>query len=195
MAAPSAGFAKLVLFVNGLVPAALIGWDAYHDRLGANPIEFVLRSTGFLALTFLTLTLAVTPVRKLTGWHWLAKLRRMLGLFAFFYGVVHFGTYLWFDQFFSLSGIAQDVVSRPFITLGFAALILMTPLAVTSTNGWIKRLGGPRWRALHRRVYLVGGLAVVHYWWAVKADILKPLIFCTALLGLLAYRWVTRPQS
>jgi methionine sulfoxide reductase heme-binding subunit len=186
-------FAKVVLLINGLVPAALLVWDAAHDRLGANPIEFILRSTGFLALVFLVLTLLVTPLRQATGAHWLAKLRRMLGLFSFAYAFVHVSIYLVLDQSLALGAIAVDLVSRPFILLGAVAFGFMVPLAVTSTNGWIKRLGGPRWRRLHKRVYVVGVCACVHYFLAVKADVVKPLVFGGALFVLLLLRWLA-PQ-
>jgi sulfoxide reductase heme-binding subunit YedZ len=183
-------FPKLVLLVNGLVPATLIVWDAAHGNLGANPIEFVLRSSGFLALVFLVLTLAVTPLRKATGWHSLAKLRRMLGLFSFFYALAHVSLYLVLDQSLQLGAIATDLLSRPFIFLGALAFGFMVPLAVTSTNGWIKRLGGPRWRQLHKRVYFVAVCAAAHYFLAVKADVLKPILFGGALVLLLLLRWL-----
>jgi len=187
-------FAKLVLLVNGLVPATLIVWDAAHGNLGANPIEFVLRGTGFLALVFLVLTLTVTPLRKATGWHSLAKLRRMLGLFSFFYAFCHLSLYLVLDQSLQPGAIVTDLVSRPFIFLGALAFGFMVPLAVTSTNGWIKRLGGPRWRQLHKRVYVVGLFACTHYFLAVKQDVLKPLIFGGALVVLLLLRWLAPSQ-
>src|SRR5882762_1639190 len=149
-------FSKLVLIINSLVPLTLMLWDVYHKRVGANPVEFVTRTTGMLTLVFLMLSLAVTPARKITGANWLIKFRRMIGLFAFFYGFLHLLTYVAFDRFFHLTTIPADVVKRPFITVGMAAFFLMVPLAITSTNKMVKRLGGKRWSRLHKVVYLAG---------------------------------------
>src|SRR2546427_2872087 len=138
-------FSKLVIFVNGLVPLTLLLWDWYHKRVGANPLEFVTRTTGMLTLVFLLVSLAVTPTRKITGANWLVRFRRMLGLYAFFYGFLHLMTYVWFDRGFKLRSVPGDIVKRPFITIGMSAFFLMIPLAITSTNKMVKRVGGKRW--------------------------------------------------
>lgn len=183
---------KAVLFLASLIPFVRLGWYGHSDQLGANPIEFITRSLGTWTLVFLLITLSITPLRKLSGWSWLIKLRRMAGLFAFFYALLHFITYIWLDQFFDLSSIYKDVIKRPFITIGFAAFILLIPLAITSTNAMIKRLGGKRWQLLHRLIYLIAIFAVLHYWWLVKKDITQPLIYSVLLTVLLAYRVITR---
>ena len=190
MFAPDIKFARLVLFANGLVPATLLAWDAYHGKLGANPIEFATRATGVLALVFLFVTLAVTPLRKLTGAHWLVKLRRQVGLYAFFYGCLHLLTYVWFDKFFGAREIVEDVWARPFITIGMASFLLLVPLAATSTNGMIKRLGGKRWAKLHKLTYLAAIGGVVHFYMGVKIDTTIPILFAVVLAVLLGYRWV-----
>jgi len=179
---------KITVFLACLIPLARLGWLAYADGLGANPIEFVIRSLGTWALTFLLITLAVTPLRKLSGWQWLIKLRRMLGLFAFCYACLHFLTYVGLDQFFDLHTIYKDVLKRPFITVGFASFVLLIPLALTSTNAMVRRLGGKRWQRLHRLVYLIAIGGVVHYWWLVKKDITQPAIYAAILAVLLGYR-------
>lgn len=179
---------KAVLFVLCLVPAAALTWRFFDEALGANPIEAITHATGEWTLRFLLITLAVTPLRRLTGWHWLIRLRRMLGLYAFFYALLHFLTYVVLDQFFDGWAIVLDVLKRPYITVGFAAFVLLIPLAVTSTNRMIKRLGGRRWQALHRSVYAIAILGVVHYWWLVKADIAGPLIYALILAALLGAR-------
>ena len=181
-------FARFLVFVNSLVPLALLLWDGYHHRLGANPPEFATRATGVLALIFILLTLAVTPLRKLTGANWLAKLRRMLGLFAFFYACLHLLAYSWFDKLFSATEIVRDVAARPFITVGMASFLLLIPLAVTSTTGMIRRLGGRRWARLHKLTYVAAVGGVLHYWMLVKADTRVPLAFAAALGLLLGYR-------
>lgn len=187
---------KAVLFIASLIPVLRLSWFAFSDQLGANPIEFITRSLGTWTLVFLLLTLSITPLRKLTGWAWLIKLRRMAGLFAFFYASLHFITYIWLDQFFDLSSIYKDVIKRPFITIGFAAFILLIPLAATSTNAMIKKLGGQLWQKLHRLVYLIAIFAVLHYWWLVKKDITQPLIYAAVLTILLGYRvWSRRLQT
>ena len=183
-----ARFSKFVLFTNALVPLGLLLWDVYHKRVGANPLEFVTRTTGMLTLVFLMITLAVTPGRKITGLNWLVKFRRMLGLFAFFYGCLHFLTYIWFDRYFNLKSVPGDVASRPFIALGMAAFFLMFPLAITSTNGMIKRLGGKRWSRLHKLIYAACIAGALHYWLLVKSDTRLPLTFAFVLLLLLAHR-------
>lgn len=183
-----ARFSKVVLFTNALVPLAMLLWDVYHKRVGANPLEFVTRTTGMLTLVFLTITLAVTPARKITGLNRLVKFRRMLGLFAFFYGFLHLMTYLWFDRYFNLKSVPGDVVSRPFIAIGMLAFFLMAPLAITSTNKMIKRLGGKRWNRLHKLVYAAGVAGALHYWLLVKSDTRLPLTFGFILLLLLGHR-------
>jgi sulfoxide reductase heme-binding subunit YedZ len=183
---------KAALFLASLIPLIRLGWYGYSSQLGANPIEFITRSLGTWTLVFLLITLSITPLRKLSGWSWLIKLRRMAGLFAFFYALLHFITYIWLDQFFDLHDIYKDVIKRPFITIGFAAFILLIPLAITSTNAMIKRLGGKRWLLLHRLIYLIAVFGVLHYWWLVKKDITQPLIYSAVLATLLAYRIVTR---
>jgi sulfoxide reductase heme-binding subunit YedZ len=181
-------FNKLLIFINSLVPLALLGWDAWWGRLGANPIEFFLRTTGILTLTFLLITLSVTPLRKLTGWNALIKYRRMLGLYAFFYVCLHFLTYVIFDRGLNFLGTLGDIIQRPFIAFGMASFFLMIPLAVTSTNSMIKRLGGKRWAKLHRLIYYIAIGGVIHYWMIVKSDIFYPVVFGIALAILLGYR-------
>jgi sulfoxide reductase heme-binding subunit YedZ len=176
-----------------LLPLVVLVAGGLRDALGANPIEYITRATGDWTLRLLLLTLAVTPLRQLTGWHWLVRLRRTLGLYAFFYGCLHLTTYVWLDQFFDWPGIAADIVKRPFVTLGFAAFVLMLPLAITSTNGMIRRLGGRRWQRLHRAVYAVGVLGVAHYWWLVKKDLTEPVLYALVLGALFALRlWHAR---
>ncbi|MCB1825757.1 MAG: protein-methionine-sulfoxide reductase heme-binding subunit MsrQ [Candidatus Competibacteraceae bacterium] len=190
-------YGKPLVFCVSLLPLAWLCWLAWQDRLGTNPVETLSHRTGDWSLRFLLLTLAVTPLRRLSGWNWLLKFRRMLGLFAFFYVCLHFGVYLIFDQFFDLPAILEDIAKRPYITVGFAGFLLLIPLAATSTNGMIKRLGR-NWRRLHRLVYLIGVLGVVHYWWLVKADISEPLLYAgllTALLGYRAWWWNTHSPT
>lgn len=175
---------KSALFVLCLVPLGRLVWLGTHRGLGANPIEYITHSTGWWTLTFLLITLSVTPLRRLTGWNWLLRLRRMLGLFAFFYVCLHFVTYIWLDQFFDWHSMLKDIAKRPFITVGFTAFLLLIPLAATSTNRMVKRLGARRWQRLHRMVYIIATLGVLHFWWLVKKDIREPLLF-GALLGLL----------
>jgi sulfoxide reductase heme-binding subunit YedZ len=181
-------FPKTLLFINALVPLALMLWDVYHKRVGANPLEFVTRTTGMLTLVFLMLTLAVTPVRTITRLNRLIKFRRMLGLFAFFYGCLHLLTYVWFDRYFNLRSVPGDIISRPFIAIGMTAFILMVPLAITSTNKMVKRLGGKRWSRLHKLIYGAGIAGVVHFWMLVKSDTRLPVTFGFVLLLLLAFR-------
>jgi len=181
-------FQKIIIFINSLVPLALLGWDALFGGLGANPIEFILRTTGVLTLVFLLVSLSVTPLRKYYGWNNLIKFRRMLGLYAFFYGFLHLITYSIFDKSLSLSGIVSDVWQRPFIAIGMLAFFLLIPLAVTSTNGMIKRLGGKNWARLHKATYVAAILGVIHFWMIVKSDIYYPVLFGLILAGLLGYR-------
>jgi len=185
-------FPKVLVFVNSLVPLALLLWDVYRNRVGANPVEFMTRTTGMLTLVFLMITLALTPVRKVTGANWVVKFRRMLGLYAFFYGTLHLLTYIWFDRFFSLRSIVGDVMQRPFIAIGMTAFFLMTPLAITSTNKMVKRMGGKGWAKLHRLVYLAAVAGVLHFWLLVKSDVRLPLTFAFILFLLLGYRVLIR---
>lgn len=185
-------FPKTVIFVNSLIPLALLLWDLYHKRVGPNPLEFATRTTGMLTLVFLSLTVAVTPLRKIFGVNSLVKVRRMLGLFAFFYGALHLLTYVWFDRFFNLISVVQDVGRRPFILAGMVAFVLLVPLAITSTNKMVKRVGGKRWASLHRLVYLSAIAGVLHFWMLVKSDIRLPLTFAFILLFLLGYRLVAK---
>lgn len=185
---PDIKFAKLVVFINSAVPIALLAWDAYHHHLGANPQEFVLHTTGTLALVFLLLSLAVTPLRKALALPWLAPLRRMVGLYAFFYAALHLLTYTWFDKAFNLRAITEDTLKRPFIFLGMLAFLLLVPLAVTSTNKMVKRLGGRRWNRLHKAAYVAAITGVLHYYILVKADTRIPLAFASVLALLFFYR-------
>ena len=180
---------KALLFVAALVPAAHLLWAIANDTLGANPVEVLQRKTGTWTFNFLLLTLAVTPLRGMTGVHWLIRLRRMLGLFAFFYGTLHFLTFVGFDHAFDPDEIARDIVKRPFASIGFAAWAIMLPLAATSFNRAIRALGGRRWQALHRSVYAVGILAAIHYFWLVKATALVwPIVYAGILALLLGWR-------
>lgn len=181
-------FNKILLSLNALIPLGFLAYDFWRGQLGANPIEFFLRTTGVLTLLFLLITLAITPLRKAFGWNALIKYRRMLGLYAFFYGFLHLITYGIFDKSLNISDIAGDIVQRPFIAVGMAAFFFMIPLAVTSTNGWIKRLGGKNWTRLHKLVYPIAILGVIHFWMIVKSDIFYPAMFGLALAVLLGYR-------
>ena len=182
------GAIKVLVFVLCLMPAAdlALGWRA--DALGANPIETLTRSSGEWALRFLLITLAVTPLRRYTGLHWLIRLRRMLGLFAFTYALGHFAIWIWLDLYFDWPAIARDILERPFVTVGFAAFVLMIPLAATSSHFAMRRLGGRRWQSLHRATYGIAILGVLHFWWLVKADVLEPLIYALILAALLGVR-------
>src|SRR6202011_4466378 len=171
-----------------LVPLGALAWRAFHGGLGANPVEFVQHATGDWILRFLVFTLAITPLRKLLHVPELIRFRRMLGLFAFFYACLHFLTYIGPDQSFDLSAMWKDVPKRRYITVGFAAFVLLVPLAITSTTGWIRRLGGKRWQALHRLIYVSAIAGVIHYLWLVKADKTKPLEYGFVLFLLLGYR-------
>lgn len=185
---------KASVFLLSLGPALVLVWRAVEGRLGPNPIEFVTRATGDWTLRFLLITLAVTPLRRLANMPDLIRIRRMLGLFAFFYGCLHLMTYVWFDQFFDWTGIMKDIAKRPFITAGFAGFVLMVPLAATSTAGWIRRLGGSRWQLLHRLIYFSAAAGVVHYYWLVKSDVRTPLTYSAILLLALALRLVRAPR-
>ena len=182
---------KPVVFLACLGPLARLGWKAYNNALGANPIEVITHSTGDWTLIFLCITLAVTPVRKLTGQLWLIRFRRMFGLFAFFYVVLHFLTYIWLDKFFDVHEMLADIAKRKFITVGFTGFVLLIPLAITSTAGWIRRMGGRRWQKLHQLIYFSALAGVIHYWWLVKADVRLPFIYATILAALLGFRLLT----
>ena len=185
-------YIKPLVFLLCLLPLVFLLWNAYQGALGANPIEKVTHVTGQWALRFLLLTLAVTPLRKLLGWSSLARLRRMLGLYMFFYASLHFLTYLVLDQFFDFDEIVRDILKRPYITVGFSAFVLTVPLAATSTNAMMRRLGG-RWKSLHRLIYVIAVLAIIHFLWLVKADNLEPLIYGFIVLTLLMSRlWLTQ---
>lgn len=180
-------FGKPLVFLLCLTPLALLVWRALSDGLGANPVEAIVHFTGSWALRLLLVTLAVTPLRRLSGQPWLIRFRRMLGLFAFFYALLHFAAYLILDRALVWEDITTDLTKRPYILVGFTALLLLVPLAVTSTRGWIKRLGR-HWVTLHRIVYVIAILAVLHFLWLVKADTLEPLINAAVLAVLLAFR-------
>lgn len=186
---------KRALFAAGLLPFAYLVWLALTGNLGADPVEFVRRATGTWTLDFLALTLAVTPLRRVTGWHWLMRLRRMVGLYAFFYASIHVVTYLWFDQLFDIAEIWRDMVKRPLIAVGAISFVLMIPLAVTSTNAMVRRLGGRRWQQLHRSVYVVAIAGIIHFWWLVKADYMRPLVYTIIIGALLAVRIVLAARS
>ena len=180
---------KVVVFFAALLPVAHLAWKGFHEELGANPIEVITHSTGDWTLIFLLLTLSITPLRRITGWQPWIRFRRMLGLFAFFYGLLHLTTWVWLDKFFDVHEMIADVAKRRFITMGMTALLLMTPLALTSTKGWIRRLG-KRWTKLHRLIYASAIAGVIHYWWLVKADVRKPEMYAAILAVLLAIRIV-----
>src|SRR5579872_1566300 len=179
---------KVFVFLCSLIPLGLLIWWAFHADLTANPVEFIEHWTGDWTLRFLIFTLCITPFRRIPGLNLLIRYRRMLGLFAFFYACVHFSMYLIFDQSFNLTSILADIDKRRFITVGFAGFVLLIPLAITSTTGWIRRLGGKRWQALHRLIYFSAIAGVIHYWWLVKADIHLPLEYGVILAVLLGYR-------
>jgi len=191
-------YLKPVIFLACLAPLGALVWRGFHSALGANPIEAITHSTGDWTLTFLLITLSITPLRRLTRQYWLIGLRRMLGLFAFFYGVLHLMTYLWLDKFFDVHEMLADIAKRKFITAGMTAFTLMIPLALTSTKWSIRKLGGKRWQALHRLIYASAAVGVIHYIWLVKADLKKPLEYATVLGALLLYRmlaWIASRAS
>ncbi len=182
--------AKGLVFLAALIPFLKLAWLGWNDGLGANPIEKITRTTGYWTLTFLMITLTATPLRTLSGWNWPLRWRRMLGLFAFFYASLHFLTYLVLDQFFDWPAIVKDIAKRPYITVGFPAFLMLIPLAVTSTNNMVRRLGGKRWKMLHRLVYVIAIAGVVHFWWLVKKDITEPVQFAAVLMILLGFRFI-----
>ena len=189
---------KVLVWIAGLAPAVRLGFLALTGGLGANPIERITLATGSTTLVLLLATLSITPLRVVARQNWLARFRRLAGLFTFFYASLHFVTYVWLDQFFDVRAIIRDIGRRPFIAAGFTAFALMVPLAATSTAGAIRRLGGRRWQLLHRLVYISGVAAVVHFWWKVKADTREPAIYATVLALLLGFRlvwWVAHRRN
>ena len=189
-------FTKPLIFALCLVPAAMLVWRYFHDELGANPIEFITHATGDWTIRFLVITLSITPLRKLLRMPQLIRYRRMFGLFAFFYVCLHFSTWLVLDHYFDFHEMLKDVAKRRFITAGFTGFVLLIPLAVTSTAGWIRRLGGKRWQRLHQLIYITAIAGVIHYYWLVKSDIRKPLMYGAMVAALLGYRLIaSRPSS
>jgi len=183
-------FHKLLISLNALIPLGLLAYDGYRGQLGANPLEFFLRSAGVLTLVFVLITLAITPLRRIFGWNSLIKFRRMLGLYAFFYACIHLVTYSIFDKGLDVPAIASDVWQRPFIALGMLAFLMLVPLAVTSTNGMVKRLGGKNWARLHKLIYPIAILGVVHFWMIVKSDVFYPAMFGLVVAVLLGIRLI-----
>jgi sulfoxide reductase heme-binding subunit YedZ len=181
---------KAPVFLLCLGPAFVLTWKGFDDGLGANPIDVITRTTGRWTLTFLLITLSITPVRKLSGLAWMIRFRRMLGLFAFFYGSLHLMTYVWLDKFFDVHAMLHDIAKRRFITARMTAWFLMLPLALTSTKGWIRRMGGKRWQKLHRLIYFSAAAGVIHFIWLVKADLRRPLTYGAVLAVLLSYRLI-----
>lgn len=179
---------KALIFLAALMPLMLLIMDGLNGNLGANPVEVITHRTGDWVLNFLLITLAVTPLRKITGWHWLLRFRRMLGLYAFFYVLLHFTTYIWLDRFFVFDEIGKDIAKRPYITVGFICFLLLIPLAVTSTNAMVRRLGAKRWQRLHKMIYVIAIGGVLHYLWLVKSDIILPLTYGLVLVLLLVLR-------
>jgi sulfoxide reductase heme-binding subunit YedZ len=186
---------KFALLVACLMPAVSLAWNAWRDALGANPAEAITRHLGDWTLDFLLLTLTVTPLRRYTGWAWLIRLRRTLGLATFFYACLHVASYLGFDQSFDLAAVARDILKRPFIAAGFVAFALQVPLAATSSNAMVRRLGGRRWQALHRSIYAIAIIGVLHYAWMVKRDLAWPLAYAAAVVVLLGLRAWWREQE
>jgi sulfoxide reductase heme-binding subunit YedZ len=178
---------KPIVWIGCLVPAGILGVRAVRGDLTANPLELLTNWTGYTTLVLVMVTLAVTPVRRLTGWNGVIRLRRLIGLFAFFYACIHFSIYIGLDIFFDWGRIIEDILLRPYITVGFTAFVLLIPLALTSTKGWIRRLG-KRWQKLHRLIYAVGALGVLHYYWKVKADTREPLVFAAIFVVLMLLR-------
>ncbi len=194
----SSKWTKVVVFLFSLIPFVALLDRILHNRLGANPVEFIQHATGDWTLRFLIFTLCITPFRKLFKLPDLIRFRRMLGLFAFFYVCLHFLTYLGPDQSFDVSAMWKDVAKRPFITVGFLGFVLLIPLALTSTAGWIRRLGGKRWQLLHRAIYITAVAGVIHYYWLVKSDVRKPLFYGSLVAILLIWRvgsWISKRRS
>jgi sulfoxide reductase heme-binding subunit YedZ len=189
---------KPALFLACLWPLGWLIYNMFFGDLGANPVETITNTTGIWTLRFLAITIAITPIRWLTKWNPIITFRRMIGLFAFFYGTVHFLIYFILDRSLMFDGLWEDIVERPYITVGFTAFVLMIPLALTSTQASIRRLGGKRWNLLHKLVYVSAALGVVHYWWKVKLDVTDPMVYAAivaALLGVRVVRWVSRRQA
>jgi glycine betaine catabolism B len=182
-------FLRKLVVLNGVVPLGMLAWDAWRENLGANPVSEALHITGMLSLVFLFLSLAISPLRWLTGWGGWTSFRRVLGLYAFFYALVHLGIYIGFDRALNFSGTLHEISTRRFLQVGFIAWLLMIPLAITSTNRMIQRIGPKRWKLLHRAAYLVAALGVLHYFMQVKADVRLPLVFAFVLAGLLMARF------
>ena len=180
--------AKTAVFLACLLPMSLLGWATVNGQLSANPLEDIRDTTGIWTLRFLMLTLSITPLRRITGWLELIRFRRMLGLFAFFHSVLHFITYIWLDQFFAWGAILEDLTKRRFIMAGYAGFALLIPLAITSTKKWIGRLGGKKWQMLHRLIYVSAAAGVIHYFWRVKLDVRRPLLYAGVLAILLLSR-------
>jgi sulfoxide reductase heme-binding subunit YedZ len=187
--------AKDIVLVNALVPLGMLIYDLLSESAGANPLEFATHTTGMLALLFAVLSIAVTPLRRLTGATWIAPLRRMVGLLAFFYATIHLLCYVWFDKSFYAAAVVEDVAKRPFIAVGMATWLAMVPLAVTSTDGMLKRLGGKAWRRLHKLNYAIGLGGVLHFWMLVKADWRLPLAFFVSVVLLLGYRALSAARA
>jgi sulfoxide reductase heme-binding subunit YedZ len=187
---------KRVIFAAALVPAAALVYGFFTDNLTANPIDYITDTTGLTALSFLAITLTVTPLRRLTGWNEIIRLRRMLGLFAFFYACLHLSTWLVIDLFFDWQRAGEDIVKRPFITIGMATFLMLLPLAITSNAAMIRRLGR-RWQQLHRLSYVAAVTAVIHFWWVVKADFRDPRLWALALSVLFGFRawWMLRTRT
>ncbi len=189
---------KPALFLACLWPLGWLVYNMFFGDLGANPVETITNTTGIWTLRFLAITIAITPIRWLTKWNPIITFRRMIGLFAFFYGTVHFLIYFVLDRSLMFDGLWEDIVERPYITVGFTAFVLMIPLALTSTQASIRRLGGKRWNLLHKLVYVSAALGVVHYWWKVKLDVTDPMVYAAivaALLGVRVVRWFSRRQA
>lgn len=191
---------KALLFIAALLPLVRLVLLAFIDQLGANPVEFIIRNSGDWALYFICITLAITPLRRVSGWNWLTRLRRMIGLFTFFYASLHFLAFLWLDHFFDIPELLDDVIKRPFITVGFTAFLLLVPMTLTSTNAMIKWLGSKRWQWLHRLIYLIGPLGILHYWWIKvgKNNFYEPVLFgivVAALLLIRMYWWLAQQRA
>jgi sulfoxide reductase heme-binding subunit YedZ len=189
---------KPAVFIAALIPLAGLVYNMFWGDLGANPVETITNTTGIWTLRLLTITLAITPLRWLTKWNQIITLRRMIGLFAFFYGTIHFMIYFVLDRSLMFDGLWEDIVKRPYITMGFTGFVLMIPLAITSTKGWIRRLGGHRWNLLHKLVYVSAVLGVIHYWWKVKLDVTNPMYYAAivaVLLGVRVVRWLSKRQA
>jgi sulfoxide reductase heme-binding subunit YedZ len=186
---------KVAVFLICLLPIGSLLWRGLHNELTANPIEFITHTTGDWTLRFILFTLCVTPLRKLLALPELIRFRRMLGLYIFFYGCLHFTTYIWLDKFFDLKDVWKDIAKRPYITVGFLAFVLLIPLAITSTAGWIRRLGGRRWHLLHSAIYISAVAGVIHYYWLVKSAVLRPLAYGAVVAALLLWRLAGKFRS